>query len=125
MSVQAARGVAAEDGDQLRAQRRRLAAGLAAPEFAAFAVRAANEGGHRAEERVGRPIEIVGRTGCTTLPLEKRWSADAIVSIRSSIDRTALTSVSVRRRKRIDTGLLSLNLVIGNRVIGSGDWMIG
>ena len=60
-----------------------------------------------------------GRTGCTTLPPENRCSADAIVSIRSSIDRTALTSVSVRRRKRINTGLLSLNLVIGQ----SGNWI--
>src|SRR3954463_10804985 len=53
-------------------------------------------------------MPMVGLTGCTTRPDEKRWSADAIASTRSSIDRTALTSASVSRRKRIDTsGLLS------------------
>ena len=31
---------------------------------------------------------MVGRTGCTTRPVEKRRSADAIVSMRSSIVST-------------------------------------
>src|SRR3954452_20995128 len=41
---------------------------------------------------------IVGRTGCTTWPVEKRRSAEVIVSIKSSMVRTALTSASVNSR---------------------------
>ena len=48
-------------------------------------------------------IGIVGRTGWTTRPVEKRRSAEVIVSIRSSIVRTAFTSASVSSRNRTDT----------------------
>jgi hypothetical protein len=45
--------------------------------------------------------ESTARTGCSTRFVEKLFSADAIVSMRSSIVRTDLTSDSVRMRKRI------------------------
>ena len=50
-----------------------------------------------AEERIVA-IGIVRRTGWTTRPVEKRRSADVIVSIRSSMVRTA------RRRLRSGGG---------------------
>src|SRR5580765_64367 len=43
-------------------------------------------------------IGIVGRTGWTTCPAEKRRSADVIVWMRSSIVNTDLTSASVNSR---------------------------
>src|SRR5579862_9757074 len=44
---------------------------------------------------------MTDRTGCVTPPVEKRFSAEVIVSMRSSIVSTLLTSSSVSRRKRI------------------------
>jgi hypothetical protein len=89
--VQAARGVAAEDGDQLRAQPTPAATSLVFPPRTNAGMTPRNASSW---------IEMIVRTGCITRPVEKRCSADAIVSMRSSIDRTAFTSGSVRRRKR-------------------------
>ena len=83
MRRQAARAVRAEDGHQLGAQRRRFP----------------RERGHRPKNASDRIVTTV-RTGCSTFPVEKRASADSIVSTRSSIVRTDLTSDSVSRRKR-------------------------
>src|SRR5437867_3709899 len=45
---------------------------------------------------------MTDRTGCSTRRLENRLSAEDIVSIKSSIVRTDLTSSSVSRRNSTD-----------------------